>query len=157
MLACEGQRICSLSSIALEWGKIPHPWGNEWGRAEVRGPRRGGLTCPSLRARPFNPELHPSVGTWQWQGITKISGDCWVVWHLSLVMKYRESSCPHSRFPNSESFEEHFPYFLSWSWSSAPPIQALPSMLWGDHRVMGLWGWIIKELTSLWKIDCIRS
>lgn len=88
------------------------------GRAEVRGPQRGGLTCPSLCARPFNPELHPSAGTWQWQGITKISGDCWVVWHLSLVMKYRKSSCPCYRFPNSKSFEEYFLYFLSWSWSS---------------------------------------
>lgn len=28
VLTCEGQRICSLSCIALEWGKIPHPWGN---------------------------------------------------------------------------------------------------------------------------------
>lgn len=85
---------------------------------KCRGPWRGGLTCSSLCARPFNPELHPSAVMWQWQDITKISSDCWGVWHLSLVMKCRKSTCPCCRFSHSQSSGEHFLYFCSWTQGS---------------------------------------
>lgn len=75
---------------------------------KCHGPWRVSLTCTSLCARPFNPELHPSAVLWQWQDITKISSDCWGVWHLSLVMKYRKSTCPCCRFSNSKALKNTY-------------------------------------------------